>query len=505
MGKVCTVMEKLDSRKGIGWKHIAWTTPGGRYLFAIAVLISCFAAFGNYAAVFYEQCLIIPCALFLGAQPEIGSKLAGKKRFWVAGAMVVWFLFLQGKRSLEQAGIANIGMFLSVYLFAFPLASLLEDGDRRKALKLFAGGYLAAAAVLCIQGVLLVCDLLPRCLSQWVFWDGGRITIIWHSNITACLFMIGIFWGTTFWSEATSPWARIGLTVLMAGMCGIMALTNCRTGILLTGAYLGAAAFFGMVHRGKKWFVPGVLIALIILAGFYKGSQFLYEGNCDRLLAKYTQQYAQQQAADSDTSTSEEANSEQQAASADASASDAAEPEPLPVEVDPATGEVHLITQSGQGSLSQDLGSFNGRFSIWRSALYALRESRAILLWGIDNPGWYVSFYNAFDIFHLHNAWLECLVGLGLMGFLLAAVLTVMTVWNCLVVLLKHHQDIWKRNVAMLALWLMAAAVIEPYLFCTTNGYHLFDFLFFLCAGYLAHWQEGDNHRIWQKIFQIIA
>ena len=48
----------------------------------------------------------------------------------------------------------------------------------------------------------------------------------------------------------------------------------------------------------------------------------------------------------------------------------------------------------------------------------------------------------------------------------------------------------------MLTLCLMAAAFLEPYLFYTGISYHPVDFLFFLCAGYLAHWQEAYNRGI---------
>ena len=84
---------------------------------------------------------------------------------------------------------------------------------------------------------------------------------------------------------------------------------------------------------------------------------------------------------------------------------------------------------------------------------------------------------------------------MGAVGFLIAVMFTLITIWNILIVLLKHYQDIWKRSAAILVLCLLAASVLEPYLFYTTVSYHLVDMIFFLCAGYLAYWQE-DNRRI---------
>ena len=91
-------------------------------------------------------------------------------------------------------------------------------------------------------------------------------------------------------------------------------------------------------------------------------------------------------------------------------------------------------------------------------------------------------------------------MGMGLVGFLIALLFTLMTAWNCLIVLLRYYQDIWKRNVAILALCLLAAAILEPYLFYTTVDYNLIDVIFFMCAGYLAYWQEEDNRHIMETI-----
>ena len=162
--------------------------------------------------------------------------------------------------------------------------------------------------------------------------------------------------------------------------------------------------------------------------------------------------------------------------------------------------DISLETDSPQGSLGKDFGTLNSRSYIWNATLFAIRETRSILYWGMPNPGWYVSFYNSFPVFHLHNSWLQTFVGMGLIGFLLAVLFTLQAAWNSMIILLKHHQDIWKRNLALLTLCLLAASMLEPFLFYTTSDYHLIDFLFFLCAGYLAHWQENDNRKILSAI-----
>lgn len=448
--------------------------PVYRYILTAAGILFLHLSLGRYALALYEHCLIIPCLMFLGAIRERGTDLKFRKRFILPLAMAGWFLILQIRRSISYDEGYNVGLFLSIYLFAFPLATILNDGDNGKALKIFAGAYLAAATVLAAEGLLLVFDCLPSFLSKDVCWDGARLKMVWHPNIAGCFLMIGIVFGTVFLSQANSRRIKIGLGAVIALLLGAIALTNCRTAILLTGAYLGTVLFFAAVKRGWKWFLPGVLAVLVVTVVFYLGTGQLYQANHDMLVEKYTQQYAQLMADSPDDSVLET----------------------LPFRISSRTGEVRLKTDSPQGSIEKDLGTLNSRTQIWNAAILALRESRAILLWGIGNPGWYVSHYNAFEIVHLHNAWMECLVGLGLAGFLMAVLFTLMTLWNCLVVLLKHHQDIWKRSVALLVLCLMAAAFLEPYLFYTAGEYHMVDFLFFLCSGYLVHWQAEDNRRI---------
>ena len=521
---------------------IGFADPSYYYILMAAGLIFLYASFRSYTQAFYECCSMVPCVLFLGAQQERRRNLEDRKRFLLPGAMVVWFLLLQGKRGIEHADLDNIGLFLSVYLFAFPMASLMQDGNKKKALRIFAGAYLAAAAVLSVDGLLLILDCLPAFLAEYVFWDGGRIAIFWHSNIVACFLMIGIVFCTTFWAHVKSLWSKMSLSLLLALMIGILMLTSCRTAIILTGGYLGSIFFFMMVRHGRKWFIPGVLVVLVVTVVFYGGAIRLYQANYDMLIKKYTQQYSEQiaydasdfSAVETDIPSAETAEpqeityaAEDELVNAESAQknipaeeiyneedfyeedfyeedyyeedyyeeeeSDDSQEERIPIEVDPDTGEVYLTTSSQQGAISSDFGTLNSRTYIWSAAKFAIRETPSILYWGIHNPGWYVSYYNFFPIAHLHNAWMQCLVGMGLVGFLIAMLFTLMTVWNCLIILLKHYQDIWKRNVALLALCLLVAAVLEPYLFYTSVSYHLTDFLFFLCAGYLAHWQEADN------------
>ena len=532
-----------------------FSDSGYCYIVIAAVMACLFMAFMPFMMKIYEYGFVIPCMLWLGIQRERGKLSENRKSFILPGIMVAWFLLLQVKRGAEEVDVRNIGLFITVYLFAFPLASVLREQNGNRTLKLFAGAYVTAAAVLAANGLMLIINRLPEFMVKHVAWDGARLMAVWHPNIVGCYLMIGIIFCTIFLMQAKSVWTKIGLAAVLAMMTGMMAVTSSRTATILTGGYFGSVLFYILLRRGRKWFIPAVLAALIVTAAFYSAERCLFNANSDRLIRKYTQQYAEQIAANLSaasvgetelppeevaapeetvvyaepetdvTETVQEDTSAEVTMQQDVIAEEAVQeeipaeeaipaeeiyyeaeeyletpeeeqPVQLPITIDPESGEIHLVTESLQGDIAQDFGTFNSRTYIWSAAKFAIRENPSILYWGIHNPGEHVSAYNFFPIGHLHNAWIECLVGMGVVGLLMAVVFTLMTVWNALIVLLKHYQDVWKRSAAILVLCLLVASVLEPYLFYTTISYHLTDFIFFLCAGYLAYWQEEDNRRI---------
>jgi len=464
------------------FRHVKkfFSDPGYCCIVIVAAMVCLYMAFNAYINQIYDYGFVIPCMLWLGIQQERGKLSKNRNNFILPCIVVVWFLLLQLKRDLRDEHLENIGLFITVYLFAFPLASVLREQNGNRALKIFAGACVTAAAFLATDGLMLLLDCLPDFMTRDVNWDGARLVVYWHPNVAGCFLMIGIIFCTAFLMQAKSVWVKIGLSGLIALMIGMMALTSSRTATILTGGFFGSVFFYMLLRRGRKWFIPAVVAALIVTVAFYSAERFLFDASNDRLIRKYTQEYSEQ-------------------IDANLSAASTGETElPLPVTVDPESGEVHLVTESSQGNIVKDFGTFNSRTHIWSAAKRAIRENPLILFWGAHNPGELVSTYTFSPFAHLHNAWMQCLVGMGVVGFLMAVVFTLMTAWNALIVLVRHYQDVWKRSAAILALCLLAASVLEPYLFYIY--FHLTDFIFFLCAGYLAYWQEEDNRRIMRWI-----
>ena len=435
----------------------------------VACCIFLFISLYVYTRALYEQFFVIPCMVFLGVLLERNKDVNCRKVFLLPGAMVVWFLILQIKRSFAHIQLDSIGLFLTTYLFAFPLASLLRDGNKKRALKIFAGTYLASSSVLSLYSLLLILDYIPDCLASFIYWNGTRLNVLWHPNLAGCILMISIIFCTTFLSQAKSGKTRLGFAALLIVQLGTLALTNCRTAIVLTGGFLAVTVFFTALKYGKKWVLPGVLAVLVLPVLLYTGAGYFYQANQNSLTTKNVVEQIVYK--DTGEITAAQDITEENTVSA--------------AEIDP-------MMEAPQSSILEDLGTLNSRVYIWKAAYLAIRDMPSILYWGLPDPGEYVSYYIT-PISHLHNAWLQCLVGMGFVGFLIAMLFTLLTFWNCLVVLLKYHQDIWKRNVALLSLCLLAISVLEPYLFHTTVDQHIPNFLFFLCSGYLVHWQESDN------------
>ena len=213
-------------------------------LFAAACIVFLYIAFNSYTRFLHEHLLIVPCLLFLGTRLEHRDGNRRGRLPLLSVMMLVWYIILNVKRSAESTQIGNIPLFLSTYLFALPLASLLQDGDKKKALKLFAGAYLAASGILTAAGLLLILGWVPGFLSEQIYWDGARLHTFWHSNIAACFFMIGIAFAAVFLVQSRKHVVKVLLAVAIVLQFAAMALTNCRTTLLLTSALFGGILFF---------------------------------------------------------------------------------------------------------------------------------------------------------------------------------------------------------------------------------------------------------------------
>lgn len=441
-----------------------------------------FSGIGYYLA---ETYVIVPCLLLLGYAMREKKSVFARRRLLLATAAASWFVIVQCIHKLSGMENHPMATVFLVYLMAFPFAALAED-RKNAGLRLIGGVFVAASLVLVFYTVLLLLNRVPSGMEGILFWDGARLNPLWHPNIAASYFMIGIGFSLVFCCLARKPWTKALLVFLIILQVLAMALTNCRTTLLLTGALLGGTVFF-LIFRGNwKGFLLGLLAAAVLLVGTFKLSGKLFQWNNDRLLAELTaaQEVSAPAAQESVPEMTEISETELPKAE-------------IPVAELPVVEEIIIMEDTGviigdneQRSLSEDLRSFNGRTQIWEAALKAVRNSKPIMLWGTEYSGTMISIYHWFDVVHAHNSWMETLMRMGIPGLLMALVFTVLSVFSAAKLLLSSQTVLWKKIVAMLAMCVMATGFLEPYLFITNVYYHVTDFVFFFLTGYLDFWSN---------------
>lgn len=427
--------------------------------FLFITLENQFSGIGYYLA---ETYVIVPCLLLLGYMLREKLSPFSRKRLLLAGAAVGWFVIVQCIHKLSGMDNHPMATVFFVYLMAFPFASLADD-RKNAGLWCIGGMFIAAALVLVGYSAMLILDLVPGGMKAYLFWDGARLHALWHPNVAAGYFMIGIGFSLAFSFLTRKKLVKVLLVGGIVLQLTAMALTNCRTTLLLTGAMLGGTVFF-LICKGGGWkrMVLGLLAAAAILVGCFKLSGMLFQWNNDRLLERMA---AVQTEPVSDSEASEK--------------------------------EVVLIEDTGiilgdneQGSLANDMRTLNGRTLIWKAALKAIRNDKKLALWGTEYSGTYITVYSPIPVVHAHNSWMETLMRMGLPGLLMSLVFTALSIWSAAKLVLSPETLIWKKIIAMLAMCVMASGFLEPYLFLTNVYYHVTDFVFFFLTGYLDFWSN---------------
>ena len=457
--------------------------------FLFITLENQFSGIGYYLA---ETYVIVPCLLLLGYMLREKLGAFARRRLLLAGAAVGWFVIVQCIHKLSGMENHPMATVFFVYLMAFPFASLADD-RKNAGLWCIGGVFIAAALVLVGYSAMLLLDLVPGGMEAYLYWDGARLHALWHPNVAAGYFMIGIGFSLALCFLTRKKLVKVLLAGGIALQLMAMALTNCRTTLLLTGAMLGGTAFF-RICKGGGWkrLVLGLLAAAVILVGCFKLSGMLFQWNNDRLIADLTAVQAEPSSASAVPVPEAEPAQQLPAETAEVISE---EQEGSTEET--AAKEVVLIEDTGiilgdneQGSLVNDMRTLNGRTLIWKAALKAIRNDKKLALWGTEYSGTYITVYSPIPVVHAHNSWMETLMRMGLPGLMMSLVFTALSVWSAAKLVLSPETLLWKKIIAMLAMCVMASGFLEPYLFLTNVYYHVTDFIFFFLTGYLDFWSN---------------
>ncbi|MDO5546402.1 MAG: O-antigen ligase family protein [Eubacteriales bacterium] len=403
---------------------------------------------------FLEWKLVDVSILFLAASCCRGQLRQSKGSFLFALLVVLWFYVVRAAHLRLEGTNQDPGAFVCAYLLCLPFAAATGDKEKQWGLKCLSALFILVGAVFGIYALLLVTGHLPGWLDGYVFWDGARFGTMGHPNICATVLMISVGLTAGLVVKGKRLWCKCLLLALTALEFWALSMTNSRAAIVLTCALLGGLVFCRLRKPGWKGLALAFAAALAAMILLFCVSRSIFSWNNARLteLARQAQQTGEQ--------IGLELNEKGQ-----------------------------LATENGQGTFAKSMKTLNGRTEIWSAAMEALRDNPRILLFGTEHAGEIISpYWERMDAQHTHNAWLQALFQLGIPGLLAALALSVLAVWDG-VVLLWRNDDLLHSCVAMVVLCLMGCAVMEPYLFVVNAQFHYFDFLFLLCLGYMNQWR----------------
>lgn len=388
--------------------------------------------------------------------------------------MVFWFLVVEGNRRLHGNPLQSLTIFFAVYLIALPFAALTQDQERQAGIRLVSGIYIAAASFLLVLGLILfIRGNFPDPLRSKIYWDGARLLVIHHPNITSRLFMIAFALSLGFLALAKRIWAKLLMLLAAVLLFAAIALTNTRAVILVTIFILAGNIFFLSYNKKRKLIFLGAAAAILAAVACFMFSNWLFQWNTTRLMNQPTLQAVPAQASISIETDLDAADSGHEIIL----------PEVIPLSADPE-GKLQGNDNSYQESLLSDLPTMNGRLDIWLGFRRKIINNPAILLRGVTDTRL------IWGNLHTHNAWLEALIMLGLPGLLLVLFFSGAATWASLRLLLHAGTDLFRKNIALLTLATLVAALMEPCLFITYTEWNFSDFFFFLCLGYLTLWSK---------------
>lgn len=383
--------------------------------------------------------------------------------------MFLWFLTLEMNRRINHTPLQSFTLVAAVYLIALPFAALTQDQDRQAGIQLVSGLYAATSLLLLTCGlILLVGGKLPGALVSRVYWDGPRLFVLHHPNLTSRMFMIGLALCMGFSGQVKSIWAKALLCLAAVLLFAGIALTNCRAVIIVSCVILAGNVFFLFYNSAHKRFLVGAVAAALVAALLFLSSNWIYQWNRTRLIDLNAQRAEQKQTlvVEPDDSDNEDVLSEE-----------------VPAETAPQW-TLAGNGNSSQGTLLDGIPTMNGRTKIWAAFFQKIQNDPAILLRGVTDTRLVLG------NMHTHNAWMEALIMLGLPGFLLVLLFCWNATWASLRLLWYTEVGVFRKNVALLTLATLVAALLEPCLFITYLEWSFSDFFFFLCLGYLTLWDK---------------
>ena len=147
-----------------------------------------------------------------------------------------------------------------------------------------------------------------------------------------------------------------------------------------------------------------------------------------------------------------------------------------------------LAEKSSARSFSQKLLITNGRLTLWRHIPDIMKEyAPSAYLFGIKEEKLFLLLYSSFQKYHIHSGYFSALLLMGIPGFLLALVFTVLIVRSTVTIFLKmkkHCVGVSDLLLLPIPVCFLLAAAGEPILFVGYT-FKLVSLTFYLVSGYV--------------------
>lgn len=344
----------------------------------------------------------------------------------------------------------------ATYGLAFPLAAMLGDEEKRRALDRVAAVLTAVIAAVCWLGVIAALRgeviTVPFFGSQFGIMEDGRLYVLsQHPNFTAAFSLCGLCMLIYLVVSRWKLWVLIPAAAAGAGMFMALPLSDSRTGMIafLLCVVIAAAVGFQRLPIPAKWRrIAGiacvvVLVAVVAVAGFGAAVKVV--------------------------STSNE-------------------------------GEQAI----SQRSLLADLATLTGRTDVYAAVPATFAQHPLAMLKGFDELEMMPAVNDNVEMHynHMHNSFLQTLMLTGVPGLLAALWLTWRIVSALVRVLVVRGGGITpaQKLLVLLPAALIVQGMLEHYLF--VDSYSILNFLFFLFSGYVVRLGRQVS---WQQAFPALA
>ncbi|MEG0493405.1 MAG: O-antigen ligase family protein [Clostridia bacterium] len=304
----------------------------------------------------------------------------------------------------------------------------------------------------------------------------GRLYLFsMHPNEVACTLSIGLFLAVYVILDSKHLWAKLlwMLSALCLWLC--VATTVTRTVMITISAGMGMLAFlltFEALRKRRMLLKVAVstfslLCAAVLCFGLFN-------------VATNNLFTAPMMAAPQAQTAMPQAQAEQQQPS-----------------VQPQEEQAEIVKQPllEQRNLMEDMSTFTGRKEIWQAGLQAIKERPKTLLIGMTDAqvARVPIKYTGREVYHMHNAWMETLLLVGIPGLLLYFCF-MLRIGLCSVKLFfKQKAPISQRALAIIPAILMVNGLMEIY---PSYSGKMMDLLFFLVAGAVVAMANAKNQEM---------